>query len=45
MKVEAYIKEIESKTDSIQDSEKKIIHKKSLYKKGKNGNWKKGQSF
>ena len=45
LRSEALKQEIESKTDSIQESEKKIVHKKSLYKKGKNDNWKKGHSF
>lgn len=45
LRSEALKEKIESKTDSIQESEKKIVHKKSLYKKGKNDNWKKGHSF
>ena len=45
VKSEVLKEEIESKTNSIEQSEKKIINQKKLYKKGKNDNWKKGHSY
>ena len=44
-KVVKIARSIDENISEIKESEKKIIHQKKLYQKGKKGNWKKGQDF